>query len=280
MRAIYLLLIPVLFFVGCTHTARHSNIVPQPYIAYKNIVYGTDSAQQAMDVYLPMERHANTTPVIILLHGGAWVVGDKTELNWIGLDTFFTAHGCAVVNMNYRLHDQYAWPAPLDDIGIVMSYIKAKAAEWKINADKVCLWGKSSGAHLALVYGYSRNSERRVKVVMDLYGPSDLTDSSVVYKDFGMNVAYLLGDYTGNRYAWQNASPLYFMNSAVPTAIYHGTADSLIYFTQAQRLFDSLRTRGVPCTLTAWSGRSHGWYQEEWLHDRDAAMAWVQQFLK
>lgn len=251
-----------------------------PFTVYRNVAYGPDATFQSMDVFLPEKRNVNTTPVIVVIHGGAWWYGDKEGMNKLDFDTFFTANGCAVVNMNYRMVGSCKYPAELDDIGLVMKYVKGKAAEWKINADKVCMLGMSSGAHLGMLYAYTRNADKRIKAVVDFFGPADLTDSTIACKTLGANVTNLLGPLDSNRQRWHDASPVFFTKNAVPTVIFQGTADTAVYFVQSQKLDDSLRANGIADTFYTWHGGVHGWYADRWRGCRESAMAWVRKYLR
>ncbi len=280
MRILFIIptILSICIIAGCTHNAALIKPVNE-FIEYKNITYGADSPQQAMDVLLPEGRTAENTPVIILLHGGGWVQGDKIEFSVLGIDSFFAFRGFAVVNMNYRLDGSYKYPAPVDDIGTVMNMIQQKATEWQINGSKVCIMGKSSGSQLALIYAYTRNSDKRIKAIVDFYGPADLTDSTVTAKPFSMLVANLLGTYTSNMQAWHDASPAYFTKDAVPTFIFQGTADSLVYFSQAELLQDSLNVHSIPCNLVKMEGLGHGWPQDYWVQYRESICTWLTPYL-
>lgn len=273
-------LILLTFFASCMHKSSRHEVVPVRYEAYRNVIYGMDTIQQSMDVYLPEGRGMTTTPVVILLHGGGWVMGDKSEMDGAGIDSFFTAMGFAVVNMNYRLVNPYHYPDALEDIGMVMDHLKAKAKEWQIDMRRVCLMGRSAGGHLGMLYAYSRNKENRVKAVLDFYGPTDLTDNTVVNKPLSIYVTNLLGEYTTHSEEWLEASPLSYISSAVPTAIFHGTKDSLVYYTQAERLADSLQAHGVPYLLNPWTNAGHWWEQSEWLRCREMMVSWVKQHMQ
>ena len=277
--ALLYLLLSILFILGCTHKDGYNVTPAGPFALYKNVLYGNDTLQQTLDAYLPVERDIVHTPVIILIHGGSWVQGDKSDFTGSGLDTFFTANGCAVVNINYRLDGKYQYPAPVDDIGLVMDYIKQKAAEWKINPDRVCLLGKSSGSQLALLYAYSRNRDNRIKAVIDGYGPTDFIDSSIAYGPLGVNVTVWLGAYPANQQSWHDASPIFYMAGSVPTVIFQGTLDALVNPVQSHMLQDSLLARGKPCMYFDWVGDGHGWDQSKWLQSRVTVLNWVKSYL-
>jgi acetyl esterase/lipase len=273
------LLIFIVCISGCTHPALVKVADPAPFETYTNVLYGSDTEQQIMDVYLPMKRDRVNTPVLVLIHGGSWVQGSKGDFISSGMDTFFTAHGLAVCNINYRLDQKYKYPAPVDDIGLVLDYIMQHAAGWNINPDRVCLLGKSSGSQLALMYAYSRNADGRVKVVVDGYGPTNFTDSSIAAGPLGVNVTVLLGPYLNNQQSWHDASPIYYMAGAVPTIIFQGTADQLVYPIQSNMLRDSLLARGKPCMFINWEGSGHGWNTPGWEQWKYGVLDWIKRYL-
>ena len=280
MNRALLVIITILIISGC-HKSHNNVVVPNidTAVAYKNIVYATDSVLQAMDVYLPANRDVANTRVIILIHGGGWAYGDKSNFDGAGLDSFFNSKGCAVVNMNYRFDINTPYPASLYDIGQVMDYIKRKSQEWKVNPDRICLMGRSAGSHLAMMYAYNSNKDGRIKAVIDGFGPTDLVDSTVVFGPLAKDVNALLGAYSFNTQAWHDASPLFYASTGVPTVIFQGTIDSTVYFSQSTMLMDSLLHYGVPCMFAPWIGHGHGWFQDEWVEWRAATYDWISQFL-
>src|SRR6218665_1017571 len=67
-----------------------------------NVAYGSDAAQKA-DIYLPANRSITSTKVMIMIHGGAWSGGDKTDFSQF-VDTLkHRLPDYAIVNINYRL---------------------------------------------------------------------------------------------------------------------------------------------------------------------------------
>jgi acetyl esterase/lipase len=283
-RIILYLLLFATFFTGCTHKEAYvvtpiPSLPTRPFIFLQNLLYGTDTVQQTLDVDLPITRDTVNTPVIILIHGGAWIQGEKEDFTGLGLDTFFTANSCAVVNMNYRLDGTYKYPAPLDDVGLVLDFIKQNASAWHINPNRICLLGKSSGSQLALLYAYSRNQDKRVKAVIDGFGPTDFTDTSVVNGNLNVNVTVWLGPYPANAPLWQAASPINYMSGCVPTVIIQGTEDVEVDPIQSLMLQDSLTARGMPNLFISWTGDGHGWDLVKWAQDKDQVMSWIKGFL-
>ena len=232
-----------------------------------------------MDVTLPAKRDRGSTPVVIMIHGGSWVTGSKADFYGLGLDTFFAANNCALVNINYRLTSNYPYPDAIEDIGLVMDFIKKNAYTWQVNGDRVCLFGRSSGSHLALLYSYADNGDKRIKVVIDGFGPTDFTDSTLLYTPLGNNVAFMLGPYAENPKLWHDASPIFYMQTALPTVIFQGTADQLVYPKQSLMLQDSLLAHSFPCLYIPWVGNGHGWDQAKWLKCKDTTLKWIKNYL-
>ena len=117
----------------------------------QDLTYGTDPAQK-LDVYIP--RGARDAPMILMVHGGAWMIGDKGNsgvvankvANWL-------PKGYIVALPNYRMSRA---PNPLDqadDVGRALAFVQSKAAEWGADPARVLLMGHSSGAHLVALLG-------------------------------------------------------------------------------------------------------------------------------
>ncbi len=266
---------------SCTRPKTFDPVIPEhgPFTQYMNVVYGhDDTEQQSLDVALPLHRNIKTTPVLILVHGGAWSAGYKNDFYGYGLDTFFTAHGYAVVNINYRLDFQHPYPAGLNDLGLVVDFIRQRATVWQVNPNKIFFLGRSAGAHLALLYAYSIDKGRRVRAVIDGFGPVDLEDSTIAYGKLKNNVSYMLGSLAQNRERWREASPINYMASAVPTIILQGTADSLVPAKQSNRLYDSLVSRGISALYIPWQGNAHGWLTERWKEHQDESVAFMDRY--
>lgn len=249
-------------------------------VVYKNVLYGTDTSQQVMDVYLPPGSDKAITPVVILIHGGAWYSGNKDAYDGLDIYSFFNANNYAVVNINYRLSVNYPYPSALNDIDAVIKYLATKRNQWNINSNNICLLGRSSGAHLALMYGYTRNAHQKVKAVIDFYGPTNLTDIAIINGQLGKDVTTMLGAYSDNAHLWHDASPINFVHNAVPTIIYHGSLDSLIPATQSQKLYDSLQVHGVPSILHYSPNTAHGWPDSTWRATQLTTIKWLNFFMK
>ena len=110
--------------------------------------YCQASPSQKLDLYLPNERAEERVPVIIHLHGGAFRVGDKREVNCIpmlyGLD-----RGYAVVSAEYRKSGEARFPAMVYDAKTIVRWVYAHAEEYGLDTGRIALWGPSAGGWLS-----------------------------------------------------------------------------------------------------------------------------------
>ena len=112
----------------------------------RDLSYGNDP-QQRLDVYLPAQ--AKGAPIIFMVHGGAWMIGDKGASAFVSNKVaHWLPKGYILVSSNYRMSRQ---PNPLDqadDIARALAFVQAKAPSWGGNPTRVLLLGHSAGAHL------------------------------------------------------------------------------------------------------------------------------------
>lgn len=232
----------------------------------RNISYGNDTANN-MDIYLPTGRDTANTKVILFVHGGSWSSGDKNEFDDAIPAIRARLQDYALFNMNYRLvrNDSTRFPTQLNDIESAVNFIKSKAGEYRINPDKICLVGASAGAELALLEAYKNNKSGKIKAVIDLFGPTDLTD---LYKNHPIPdqarpviVNFLGATPSTNPDIYVQASPINFVNvQSVPTKIFHGTDDIVVPISQSEALKAKLEANKVKVDMTIYQGEGHGWY--------------------
>lgn len=126
--------------------------VPDSIECFRDIVYGTDAKWQSLDVYRPKAAGAkeNKLPVIVSVHGGGWVYGDKECYQFYCMD--LAKRGFAVVNFSYRLAPEYKFPAPMEDTNLVMEWVMTNADAYGLDTDQLFAVGDSAGAHLLGLY--------------------------------------------------------------------------------------------------------------------------------
>jgi acetyl esterase/lipase len=256
----------ILFFAVVMVSCSKTDSTPAPVnIAEKtmlDVAYGVDPAQK-MDIYLPANRSAGTTKVIILIHGGGWTSGSKADFATT-IDTLKKRlPDYAIVNINYRLA---AWPSNLFptqelDTKAAVDFIYGNRTGYVVS-DKFVLLGASAGAHLSLLEAYKYPSPVKIKAVVDFFGPTDMTD---MYNNPGaypaLSIALLLGGTpTSNPSMYQQSSPLYLASAtSCPTIILQGGLDPLVnHVTQSEALKTKLTALAVVNQYVYYPTGDHG----------------------
>jgi acetyl esterase/lipase len=253
-----------------------------------NVSYGTDVAQK-MDVYLPASRTSENTKVLVLIHGGSWSGGDKSEFNAAIPVLRQQLKDFAFFNINYRLangnRSSSKFPAQIEDVQSAIDFITTKADEYNINPDKIALLGVSAGAHLALLQAYKNNSDGRIKAIVDLFGPTDLV---TLYNNHPFGPAsqsalfnFLKSSPTSNPGLYRDASPINFVNAqSVPTQIFHGAGDIVVPIVQSTALKTKLEAANAKVEMIVYPNEGHGWFGANLFDTYAKAVSFIQQNVK
>ena len=213
-----------------------------------DIAYGNDP-RQVMD--LTHARGSGPSPILVMVHGGAFKVGDKSELAiWPEvLDA-----GIAVVRVNYRLSGTATWPAQGDDCLAAIVHLQREGAALGLDPSRIVLMGQSAGAFLAVSAALSLvQVGLRPRGVVSMFGPMDFSTMDEDMKALGRTPqmgwtdaadsaeSQLLGKPVGeNREAARAMGPVgrlaQLKEPLPPILIRHGDADPLIADLQAKRL--------------------------------------------
>jgi acetyl esterase/lipase len=251
-------------FISCQKEDDKDPVVTVSSKTLTEVAYGTDPAQ-TMDIYLPAGRSADTTKLIILIHGGGWMSGDKSEFTpYIPrLQQIFP--GFAFVNVNYRLASISGnfFPTQENDVKAAIDLLLMNRTSY-LFSDKLILFGASAGGHLSALQAYKYSSPK-IKVVVDMFGPADMADlynSSNFQTQSAMQIL-MNGTPTSNPAIYQNSSPINFVTSqSPPTIILHGDQDILVDLSQSVELKNTLKAAGVPVQLDIFSGMGHELWPE------------------
>lgn len=114
-----------------------------------NILYGPDEKWNLLDVYYPRNREGKL-PVIVSVHGGGWVYGNKEVYQWYCMS--LAQRGFAVVNYTYRLAPKYKFPSQLEDTNRVFEWVLKYADEYGFDKNSVFAVGDSAGGHMLALY--------------------------------------------------------------------------------------------------------------------------------
>lgn len=235
-------------------------------ITHLNMSYGEDVAQ-TFDLYLPANRSSFTTKVLVFIHGGGWVQGDKEDMrDYIPLlQKDHPEH--AIVNLNYRLAQpavRAAFPNQFLDLQQALEYLSEDAAALGIKPE-FGLIGVSAGGHLALQYDNEYDVRDQVKMVCSIVGPTNLKDP--FYSEnphFNLAMDYLVDKpaYPGVTDFALAVSPAYLVGeNSSATILFYGESDELVPVSNGIFLQERLEAAGVDHSFTIYEG-GHGDWQE------------------
>lgn len=144
---------------------------PKSILRYDDLLYGEDKDWQVLDVYRPRRSEGEKLPVIVSVHGGGWVYGDKERYQYYCME--LAERGFAVVNFTYRLAPEHKYPAPLEDTNLVFAWLMENAKEYGLDTERVFAVGDSAGGNILGLYAaICTNAEYAAKY--DFQVPKDL----------------------------------------------------------------------------------------------------------
>ncbi|MGZ4690443.1 MAG: alpha/beta hydrolase fold domain-containing protein [Acidimicrobiia bacterium] len=224
----------------------------------KNLEYGPFGRRNLLDVYRPRTRESRSSlaPVLFQIHGGAWVIGDKSQQG-LPLMLHLASEGWVCVAINYRLSPRATWPEHLIDCKRALAWVREHIAEYGGDPDLICVTGGSAGGHLAAMTALTANepeyqpgfesAETSVAACVPFYG---VYDFSAIFdgtraSDRG---ARLLARWVmkatpeSDHAAFERASPVnHLRTDAPPFFVIHGTHDNLAPVGQARTFVERLR---------------------------------------
>jgi len=180
-------------------------------------------------------------PCIVVIHGGGWDGGDRTQL--AGWNARWAGRGYAVAAVSYRLAPKSIWPAQREDVLAAIAWLKAQAVKLGIDPTRLVLLGRSAGGQVASAVGYGAH-DPAIRGVIALYAPQDMPFVwSVSRPDDALNSTKLMLQYLGgpptdqNRQRYESASGQALAQAdSPPTLLVHGQLDTLSWDRHSERL--------------------------------------------
>ena len=203
-------------------------VPPTDVEAIENVSYGSCDKWHLLDLYRPKDAEGKL-PVLLNIHGGAWVYGDKKV--YASYCMYLATQGFAVVNASYRLAPKHTFPAPLEDVGAMVEWVVDHAEEYGLDVSNLFFVGDSAGAHLATAYTAIQLNEAYAKSfpgikVDERFIPKGLLlncgvfDIEVEWKKQGRALTPFLTDLLGEKPTVESVkqmSPAQFITSDFPS---------------------------------------------------------------
>jgi acetyl esterase/lipase len=251
--------------------------LPAGTIVHRDLPYVTGGHErQKLDLYLP--KSEKKLPVIIWIHGGAWLAGSKAD----GVPLDYVADGYAVASINYRLSQDAVFPAQIQDCKAAVRSLRANAQKYNLDPNRFGAWGSSAGGHLAAMLGTTGDVNTfdlgenlsvssRVQAVVDYFGPTDFLQmeahrlpSGMIHNSPDSPESKLIGgNIQDNPEKVAKANPItYITKDDPPFLIIHGDKDPLVPHHQSELLEAALKKEGVPVSFYTVKGGGHGFFQD------------------
>lgn len=274
-----------------------SSLLPKISAVSENIIYKNNAKgiPVSLDIYTPKTGSDAKVPVVIYVHGGAWVKGDKTVRDGSYIETFISKlldKKYAVISIDYTLlNDSIHFPLPLQDTKDAVRWIRKNADRYRFDTDNIGFFGTSSGAHLSMLAAYTPDNEfagspelssysAKVNFVINHYGPSDMNKllhtrlGKVPVFFFGLAAKKIvdlrtdlvrgLSGYDIKKEKrkvigyFKTISPITYVPGGVPTLIVQGNKDKVVPMKQSRKLHRKLRRENIQNNLIIVENGVHG----------------------
>lgn len=263
-RIIFLTLVTILSFPIVLKAQKDTSSI-------KNIVYAeSGNTKLLLDLYMPVKKDPY---LIVWIHGGAWRSGSK-ESPPLGM----LPYGYALASINYHLSEEAALPIPIYDIKAAIRFLRANAKRYGYRADKIAIWGSSSGGHYAALVGTTNNDKAwegsvgnylnensSIQAVLDFYGPTNFLTILNQSTPHGLEVRVpalklLLGKPVEQDTALaRKASPVFQVDPTDPPMfIVHGDQDNQVPVNQSLELMEAYKRNNLQYQLEIVPGAGHG----------------------
>ena len=260
-----------------------------PLTTETDVVYGrAGDTDLLLDSYRPADDRV--LPAVVFVHGGGWAAGSKADYR--DMAKGLAAQGYVCFSINYRLViapppgapagtlAKNPWPAQLDDCQRAMRWVRAHAAQYKLDPARVGAFGGSAGGHLVACLATMDTRDNsdaqlaafssRATAAVDTCGPADFAAEFVPAgsKDEGWVTACVRNLLQGKTDAeapdlYREASPIsHIDDKTAPLLIFHGKADTIVNVDQSVRFEAALRRAGREVRLITFDGEGHGFQQK------------------
>lgn len=265
-------------FISIVLPKQYSNVKEKKEIVYSEI----SERKLRLDAYFCDNKTQN--PAIVILHGGGWKSGDKTQMEIFARE--MASKGFSCFTIEYRLSPEAKYPAAIFDVKKAIRYIKTNAALFNVDSAKIAVLGCSSGGQMAALIGTTNNNvlfEEKVansKITSTVQAIIDI-DGILAFKHPESKEGTVAGLWLGGSYEekpsiWEQASalthtdkntpPTLFINSSIDR--FHAGRDDMIAILNQHKIYNEVKTiKNSPHSF---------WFLDPWF---DETITYTAQFL-
>lgn len=234
----------------------------------EGVVYGTAGTggrDLLCDVYRP-PGEVSDAPAVVLVHGGSWRQGDRSQLRGYGI--LLGRAGYVCVAPEYRLLGEAAWPAAIEDVKAAIRFVRSSASSLGVDPARIAVEGNSAGAHLALLAagtagvpalegtGGHGGVSSAVAAAVAIYAPTSFFADGSARESGGLPFMVLVEG--GDDAAAALASPVSHVTEGYPpTFLAHGTTDTTVPVSASLRMYEALAAARVPVELHLYAEQPH-----------------------
>jgi acetyl esterase/lipase len=290
MNRLWLLLISLVMVLSAPAWLPAQDVKPAVRVE-SNLVYGNGGASDlALDLALPQGE--GPFPGVICIHGGAWRTGNRQQLT--KTIEVLANRGYVAASVDYRLAPAAKFPAQIEDCKAAVRWLRAHAAQYHLDPERIGVVGFSAGAHLACLLGTTDKNDglegnggnlaqsSRVQAVVSFFGPTDFTsktwDDDIEQE---MLVPVLGATFTQRPELYRRFSPIIYVTKDDPPFLFlHGTKDHLVNIRQSRVLAAKLQAQGIEAKVIALEDEGHGWHGAKLTRSFDDMMDFFDKHLK
>ncbi len=236
------------------------SIAEDTYETHEKIVYSkVGDRELLLDAFVV--KQAKPSPAILVVHGGAWRMGDRSQLR--GYATALADRGFSCFAIDYRLAPKHKWPAQIDDCRAAVKWIRTNAEKYNVDPKRVGAIGYSAGGHLVSLLGTTGQPpgkenggvDTRLQAVVAGGAPTDFRS----FPDGGRWAEFLMGgDLKSVPEKFKTASTAAFIDkNDPPTFFFNGSKDKLVPLTWTQPCCEAMKAAGVRSQIHIIDGAGH-----------------------
>jgi arylformamidase len=288
-RALVVLVPALTLSPGFAPAASNDSLTVYRDIPY-DYVAGVDPNLLSLDIYAPKSETAaarDLSPVLVMIHGGAWQIGDKANPG-IGYRkaATFVSNGFVYVTINYRLSPSVQYLTQAQDVAKALAWVAKTISHYSGDPGRICVMGYSAGAHLAALVATDESyltregySLKLINGVVLLDGPYDIP--SVMKHIANRRRDLFTPAFGSDPNAWTNASPIDHISAG------KGIPPMLVLYADrpgspevSRRFAQALKGAGVPAAAVEVQGKNHGAMNRDVGNPNDPITRIILEFLR